>query len=56
MRVYDSSCDGQWQQYFDAQDFFGPYRNTNGSVKPEAASRCPIIKAPTCIARNARAR
>jgi hypothetical protein len=56
VRVYDSSCDGQWQQYYDALDCFAPYKNTNGSMKPEAASRCPIIKAPNCIARNVKPR
>lgn len=51
------SCDEQWDQYFEALECFGPYRNANGSTKVEALSHCPIVKEPTgCDARRASAR
>jgi hypothetical protein len=50
------TCDEQWQQYFAAQDCFGPYRIKNGAAKIEAFSHCPVISVPNCVARYAKPR
>lgn len=34
------------ERYRKAQDCFGPYKNRNGSTKPEAFDVCPVIPRP----------
>lgn len=41
------SCREKMQRYRDSQACFIPYRNENGSLKPEAFKRCKEIPQPT---------
>lgn len=34
------------EQYRKSQDCFGPYRNANGSIKPEASTHCTVVTDP----------
>jgi hypothetical protein len=42
------SCEAQWREYDAAWECFNPYRNANGSVKPEGYERCPVVIQPEC--------
>lgn len=47
-RREDLSCEEQWREYDAAWECFNPYRNANGSVKPEGYERCPVVIQPEC--------
>ena len=42
-----NECQDQMSKYLASQDCFGPYRNANGSIKPEAFDNCTEVKQPT---------
>lgn len=44
----DESCAEQWRRFDAAWECFNPYRNANGSVKPEGFERCPEVIQPEC--------
>lgn len=44
----DERCAEQWRRFDAAWECFNPYRNANGSVKPEAFERCPEVIQPDC--------
>lgn len=41
------SCEQQWARYEAAWQCLNPYRNANGSVKPEGFALCPVLTQPT---------
>ncbi len=43
---HEASCHDKWQQFSEARDCFDPYRNANGSIKPEAFNHCPVVLEP----------
>lgn len=44
----DDSCAAQMRRYHQSQECFAPFRNVNGSVKPEAFRYCKDIPEPQC--------
>lgn len=44
----DNSCAAQMRRYNQSQECFAPFRNANGSVKPEAFRYCKDIPEPQC--------
>lgn len=42
----DARYEQAMERYRMAQDCFGPYKNRNGSTKPEAFDVCPVIPRP----------
>src|SRR5690349_14933853 len=39
-----NECEEQMKKYLASQDCYAPYRNANGSLKPEASERCTDVK------------
>jgi hypothetical protein len=40
------TCAKKWERFHKSEECFAPFRNRNGSVKPEAYETCPELKAP----------
>lgn len=44
----EERCEQELQRYRESQECFAPYRNANGSIKPEAFEHCEDLPQPQC--------
>lgn len=42
----NTDCRTWWRLYDQSAECFGPWRNVNGSIKPEAFERCNLVQSP----------